>query len=300
MKSSWQEALVLEADRTIRSGTEAALAKAIQAGADLRIYTEFRHNEHADPSSDSAELVREVSEFSCTYLVERRWTAGIITLRQPVELPDRFGPRPSMSFFMYNQDGQQAIARPFLDGGPISNQPGASPVAPHPEMPKFHEQDSWDKGTNAPSSNFIYDFDVFRYFVRDDWQEVLSHDAHGKVQSGSIDMLSEAFTDGLEVKVGIEGLCADLDDDPTQAPVHEVFIRTGSGYYYTKEKLFVAGTHPLARVRPAIPMKYASRTWDFGWLITRTDGRVAQLLYDPYTLAAHRREERYSMRWFVR
>ena len=57
MKSSWQEALVLRADRTVSAGSEVALAKAIRGGADLRIYTEFRHNEHVDPSSDSAELI---------------------------------------------------------------------------------------------------------------------------------------------------------------------------------------------------------------------------------------------------
>ena len=136
--------------------------------------------------------------------------------------------------------------------------------------------------------------------VRDTWQEVLFHDADGKVQSGSIDELSEAFTEGLEVKVGIEGLCSDLDEEPAGAPAHEVFIQTGSGYYHTEQKLFVAGTHPVVRVRPAMPMKYGTRAWDFGWLIARTDGRVAQLLYDPYTLEPRRREERYPIRWFVR
>ena len=34
----------------------------------------------------------------------------------PVALPGGFGPRESMSRFLYNQDGHQAIARPLLDG----------------------------------------------------------------------------------------------------------------------------------------------------------------------------------------
>ena len=300
MKSPWQAALVLKSDRTVESGSDAALAKAIRKGADLRIYTEFLNNEHIDTDSDSDELIRECADFRCTYLVEDRWTAGIMTLRQPVELPDGFGPRASMSFFMYNQDGHQAIARPFLDGGEVTGKLGPAPVKPNSEMPKFHPLDSWDEGTNAPSNNFIYDFEMFRYLVRDDWQEILSHDAEGNARSGSVEALGDAFRDGLEVKVGISGLCNDLDEHPSKAPPHEVFIQTGSCYYYTEQKLFVAGAHPLVRVRPGIPMKYTSRGWDFGWLLPRTDGLVSQLLYDPYTFKSRRESRHHAVRWFVR
>ena len=114
--TKWVSVLELDSRREITGGSPGALCAAIRRGADLRIYTEFIHNEHIDPASDSAELIREVSEFRATYLVEDRWCAGIMTLRQPISLPDAFGPRASMSFFMYNQDGQQAIARPYLDG----------------------------------------------------------------------------------------------------------------------------------------------------------------------------------------
>ena len=81
---------------------------------------------------------------------------------------------------------------------------------------------------------------------------------------------------------------------------HEVFIQAGPGYYYSGQKLFIAGTHPLVRVRPAIPMRYVSRGWDFGWLMPRTDGRVAMLLYDPYTLQVRRETRQLAMRWFAR
>jgi hypothetical protein len=40
--------------------------------------------------------------------------------------------------------------------------------------------------------------------------------------------------------------------------------------------------------------------WDFGWLMPRTDGVVARLLCDPYTLVFQRGEGRYAIRWFVR
>jgi len=41
-----------------------------------------------------------------------------------------------MPFFLYNQNGQQAIARPFLDGVPPSGKPGPSPS----------ESQGWDFG----------------------------------------------------------------------------------------------------------------------------------------------------------
>lgn len=299
-ESSWNCVLELGTDRSIVSGSEDALCDAIRRGADLRIYTEFHHNEHIDVTSDNPELIREVADFRVTYLIDDRWTAGIMTLRQPISLPDGFGPRPSMSFFMYNQNGQQAIARPYLDGGPMAGTVGPAPLDDHSAMPKYHQHDGWDAGTNAPSSNFIYDFDWYRFCVRDDWGEVLAHGPDGRVVAGSIDTLVEAFSQGCEVKVAIGRLCADMADDPSQAVDHEVFIQIGSCYYYTERKLFIAATHPLVRVKPAIPLRYASKGWDFGWLMPRSDGFVAGLLYDPYTLRYHRSEGRYALRWFVR
>jgi len=300
--TKWVSVLELDSRREVTGGSSDALCAAIRRAADLRIYTEFIHNQHIDPTSASDELIREVSEFRATYLVEDRWCAGIMTLRQPISLPDEFGPRASMSFFMYNQDGQQAIARPYLDGGtPLADGAiGPTALDDWRAYPKYHQQDGWDAGTNAPSSNFIYDFEVFRYFVCDDWQEVLAHDAGGHVQSGSIDLLAAAFEVGAEIKVAIRNLSADLAAEPTRPVEHEIFIQVGPGYYYSDRKLFIAGTHPLVRVRPGIPMRYVSRGWDFGWLMPRTDGRVAMLLYDPYSLKVRRQADQFAMRWFAR
>ncbi len=299
-ENPWKSALELDASRQRVSGSEEALAAAIRRGADLRIRTEFKHNEHIDTGSDSAELIEEVAEFAGTYLIDDRWVAGIMTLRQPISLPDGFGSRPSMSFFLYNQDGRQAIARPYLDGGEVTAEPGPSELADHSSMPKFHQLDSWDQGTNAPSSNFIYDFDRFKYLVRDDWEEVLSHDAEGKVLSGSAEELGRQVADGKEVKVAVRGLCADLAGKDEPGIDHEVFVKTGSCYYYTEQRLFMAGTHPLVRVKPGVPLTYETRGWDFGWLMTRTDGHVARLLLNPYTLKFERSQGHYPIRWFVR
>lgn len=294
--NAWQMVLHLNRDRSVAVGSEEALRSAIRRGADLRIYTEFRHNEHIEPGSENAEIVREVSDFRVTYLVEDRWVAGIMNLRMPIVPPEGFGPRPSMSFFMYNENGRQAIARPYLDGRPPSGAPGPSAWDDHGNMPKYHQHDGWDADTNAPSSNFTYDFEVFRYYVRNEWREVYSHAADGLVTGGSLNDLVEAFSSGAEIKVAIRGLCRDLGGDLD----HELFIHTGPGYYSTERRIFCAGTQPVVRVKPGIPMRYESRGWDFGWLMPRTDGSVFRWLCDPYTLTFRKDAARHPLRWFVR
>lgn len=294
--SGWSCALELDQDRRIIGGSQEALGAAIRRGADLRIYTEFRHNEHIDTASADPEWVREVAEFRNTYLVEDCWVAGIMTLRQPIGLPDGFGPRPSMSFFLYNQDGGQAIARPHLDGPPAGGEPGPAPLDDHTAMPRYHQLDNWDARTNAPSSNFVYDFQVYRYLVRDDWEEVLACGADGRPLSGSVAALERAFSQGSEIKVGMRGLCADLGPGLD----HELFVQTHSCYYYTEQRLFIGATQPVVRVAPAMPLRYFSRGWDFGWVLARSDGQVASLLCDPYTLRFERRQQRCALRWFAR
>ncbi|HIG55640.1 MAG TPA: hypothetical protein EYQ18_17000 [Candidatus Handelsmanbacteria bacterium] len=290
--TAWTCALTLDAARQTIAGSEIALTDAIRRGADLRVYTEFHHNQHIDTASANDELVREVAEFAVTYLVDNRWTAGLMSQRQPVSLPDGFGPRPSMSFFLYNQDGHQAIGRPHLDG----EETVATSEEGSGGMHKYHLLESWDEATNAPSCNFIYDFETYKFYVDDTWQEVLHHDAEGQVRSGSIDALAAAFSNGAPVKVGISGLCDGLGSDLA----HEVFVETGSNYYYTDQQLFIAGSHPLIRVRPDIPMRYQSESWDFGWLVLRTDGKVIYRRCDPYSLAFDDRELQHPIRWFTR
>ena len=290
----------LDNRRAVISGSPDALCGAIRRGADLRILTDFVYNEHLDPHSGNAEVVREVSDFRVTYLVENRWAAGIMSQRMPICPPKGFAAQASMSFFMYNQDGQQAIARPYLDGTPVSGPLGPSPPDDHGDMPKYHELENWDAGTNAPSSNFVYDFSLYRYLVCDNWEEVLSHTAEGTVVSGSLEALYEAFAQGREIKVGIRGLCDDMVEPRGTAPDHTVFVHTGPGYYHPHQKLFCAGSQPVVRVRPGVPMRYASDGWDFGWLMPRTDGFVDRWLCSPYTLRFHKSPGRYAVRWFVR
>lgn len=297
--SPWQCALELDTQRQVVAGSTEALSAAIARGADLRIATAFRHNEHIDVTSDCPELIREVAEFGVTYRLGSGWVAGIMSLRQPIELPTGFGPRPSMSFFLYNQDATQAIARPYLDGKRPWAAPGpAAPDAPE-GMPRYHASESFDAGTNAPSTNFVYDFDLYRFHVRDDWREVLAHDAQGKVLRGSLDALTQASWAGAEVKVAVRGLASTLDPAAPEGD-EEVFVRTGAHYYYTDRRQFMLGSHPVIRVLPRQPMRYASGNWDFGWLMLRTDGHVVYRRCDPYTLAFSDLPARLAIRWFVR
>ena len=297
--TEWTCVLQLDSQRKRVSGSENALRDAIYAGADLRVGTEFLHNEHVDTGSECSEKVREVMDFRVTYLLERDWVAGVETLRMPIALPDGFGPRASMSFFIYNQDGHQAIARPHLDGQRSTGKPGPCSVNQHPDMPKYHELASWDSETNAPSSHFIYAFEYFRYFVYEGWEEVLSHDSEGAVESGSLDALVEAFSEGCEVKVAIDGLCVDLGSPDENVMEHEVFVHIGAGYYYTERKQFMASANPVVRTPPVIPLGYGTSCWDFGWVMPRSDGHLARWLCNPYTLLFEKSASRHPMRWFV-
>ena len=298
--NDWLCPLELDSERRVAAGSAAALADAVRRGADLRIYTEFTHNEHIDVTSDNPERIQEVAEFGITYLLRDAWTAGIMSLRQPIELPTGFGPRPSMSFFLYNQDGTQGIARPHLDAPPANGPRGRASDEPPPDMPKYHVTDTWDTETNAPSHNFVYNFDVFRYCVCDTWREVLAHDQTGRVRAGAFTDLIDAFASGCALKVGVEGLCAGLAEGGAQDETHQLFVQAGPGYHYTEQRLFMAGTHPVIRVAPAVPLRYSSGDWDFGWLMVRTDGHVVYRRCDPYSLKFEDITMRCALRWFVR
>jgi hypothetical protein len=294
---NWQDVLELNPNCERVSGSPEALRAAINRGADLRIYTGFRHNDHLDTSSSNSELVDEVSDFRTTYLVDDRWAGGFMTLRMPISPPVGFGPRASMSFFLYNENGQQAIARPYFDGQAPNGEPAQEETQGHPDMPRYHEISRFDDQTNAPSSNFCYSFERFRYFTNNIWQEVYAQEVDGTPRTGSLDALTEAFNRGCEVKVGVEGLCADLGGEGLP---HTVFVPCGPGYYHTETRLFCCGSQPLVRVAPNIPLRYESKNWDFGWLFLRTDGHVEYWRCDPYTLAFSKVTWKLAIRWFVR
>ncbi len=297
--------LELDMKRNIVSGSPEELRNAIARAADLRIYTEFKHNEHIDTSSYNTEMIREVSDFPATYLVEGRWACGIMTLRQPVTLPDRFGERASMSFFMYNEDGTQACARPYLDGAGYIETGDTPPEemfgggGEQKPMIHMHEIEELDDSPNSNIRSFVYDFYSYRFLADDGWTEVLSHDKDGKVISGSASLLDEASNAGCEIKIAIEGICDNMQGNEKKL-THELFIGTGPHYYYDKTGFMVVETRPFVRIVPNIPMEYKPGNWDFGWAIAKSDGHLAGLFYDPYTLKVKKTYSRHAMRWFIK
>jgi hypothetical protein len=302
MTTGWTAALTLASDRSVASGSAADLAAAIGRGADLRIYTEFLFEEHIAPGGDGDPahdgLIREVIDFRETLLLEGRHVAAVTTLRQPLQPPWGFnGTDPKMSYFLYQGDGHQGCANVLLGEVPSDVRPGARAELPPPsDMPKMSPEVVYDIGTAGPSRNFIYDMETYRYFVRDDWQELLAVDPAGCVERGSIDAIEAAQIAGRELKVGIRGLCAELGDGPAD----EVFSLLGSGFFHTRMRVYDALTHPLVRVAPAIPVEYRSGGWDVAWVHVRTDGEAVVRRLDPYTRRFDDHTARFGMRWFAR
>jgi hypothetical protein len=305
MGDGWRTALTLAPDRSVAEGSVADLAAAVGRGADLRIYTEFCFEEHitpggdGDPSHDG--LIREVIDFRETILLDGPTgphVGAVTTLRQPLHPPWGFnGTEPKMSYFLYQSDGRQACANVLLGDVPSDVRPGARAEIPTPpDMPKMSAEVVWDIGTAGPSRNFIYEMEVYRYFVRDEWSELLAVDPTGGVLRGSVDAIEEAQIAGREIKVGIRGLCAELRDGPD----HEVFSLAGSGFFHTRMRVYDTLTHPLVRVAPAVPLEYRSSGWDVAWVHVRTDGAAVVRRLDPYTRTFSDHEARFALRFFAR
>lgn len=308
--SPWQLALELAADRSVTNGNASALAAAVRRGADLRIYTEFFHEEHIAPFSLTGAnhpahdgLIREVIDFRQTILVDDHHVAGITLYRQPLEPTQGFnGLQPKMAFFMYNMTGHQSCADCILEDRPFAGMPGTRQIVPaSQQMVKMSETEVFDADTSGASRNFIYDMEVYRFFVRDDWEQVLAHDAHGRVTQGSFEAIEEAQLGGRELKVGIAGLCDDLRAGHNGAPrSQEIFSLLGSSFLHTGHGYYEALTHPIVRVVPNVPMKYASHNWDVCWAFVRTDGHAVLRTLNPYTRRFADRATRLACRWFVR
>lgn len=304
--TAWTCAVELDPKRRVTAGSYESLCAAIARGADLRVYTEFIHEEHIAPGGSaeaqkSKGLIREVIDFRETMLVAGRHAAGVTLYRQPLEPTTGFnGATPKTSFFLYNMDGHQACANLLLDAVARTAPPGKRTTSPTPaDMPKMSPEEQFDLETHGPSRNFVYDMEVYRYFVRDEWTEVFAHDADGRALRGDFDALERAQLAGREWKLSIRGLCDDLvrGGEPME---HEIFSHCGSSFLHTGRRFHELLTHPIVRVAPSIPVKYASGNWDVVWVSIRTDGVATIRSLNPYTRQFSDRRTRLACRWFVR
>jgi len=300
--TAWQCLLELTPDRTPVSGDRHKLRDAIAHGADLRVFTEWLFEEHIAPDlsrpmrDEEAGLIQEVIDFRQTIVVDSDNAVGITNLRQAILPLIGFNPNgsPRMSFFMYDLDGRQACANVLLDDTPLSAEPGATRIIPaRAEMPKMSEVEQHDAGTSGPSVNFIYDFERYRYFVRSDWQQLLHHDASGQIIDGSFDELHAAHRSGCELKVAIRNLAGgELE--------HEVISLVGTSWVHTARGELEGLTHPLVRLIPGRPIKYASGNWDVAWVFMSTNGDAKLRVLDPYTRQFRDETGKFACRWFVR
>lgn len=288
----WGCELELDKDRQVGAGDPARLARSVAGGADLRVVTSFRHNEHVEIGSEDDQVVNEVSDFPVTYLVDEHWVAGAMTLRQPVFLREDFGP-PSMSFFLYNQDGTQAVARPYLTSRRAEETFTAGQDVGGDRLLRLGE---FDLGTNAPSSSFVYRFDHYRFVTRRRWREVASTSADGQVLSGCIDELGSAVRSGQGIKVAVSNFSPSPESDVSS---FQTMVRLTSSYSYTRDRRLIGLTMPLVRVRPSMPMGYSSGGWDFGWALVSTNGLVNYRRCDPQTLRFTDTRSHHSIRWFT-
>jgi hypothetical protein len=168
-------------------------------------------------------------------------------------------------------------------------------------MAKMSAEEAFDLGTLGPSRNFVYDMEVYRFIVRDDWEELLAHDAEGTVVRGSIDAVEAAQIEGRELKVAIRGLAAEVATSVGLPAVnHEIVSNLGSGFFHVGPRLYNALTHPIVRVAPAVPLRYRSQGWDLVWVHLRTDGRATVRRLDPWTQAWTDTPARFAARWFAR
>ena len=69
---AWRVAVELDERQQLVSGTAADLRDAIRNGADLRIYSEFYHDEHIDPESSRHELIQESMDMRASVRSEHR------------------------------------------------------------------------------------------------------------------------------------------------------------------------------------------------------------------------------------
>ena len=289
----YETVLELDSSRQVVSGSAEKLNRAIASGADIRVRTDFIHNEHIDPDSADNQRVAETSSFPQTVLIDKVWSAFFMTLRQPIALRDGFGEPNSLSLFLYNQDGQQAMARLVMDHtGPDTALWDGDDL-----YPKTHTISVQDAGTSGISKNFIYDFDRFMFFANNGYEELYAHTADGIALNGTVAELEKAYGSGRPIKIAVRGLSRVLWGDSGHED--ELFLHGSSAYDYTGDPLMICNSFPFVSVPAAIPLVYQPQSYRYCWLLARSDGHVAIRSYNPFTDQWTTRHAHLPVRWFA-
>lgn len=287
-------AMTLNPKREIVQGSVEKLNGLIAAGADLKVSTGFTFNEHIDINAKDDQTVIETSTFAQTVIIDNHWSAAFMTLRQPVELPHGFGHANSLSLFLYNQNGLQAMAKLILDG--------------QVEKALNHDTDDFgyvknhlismsDQGTLGVSRNFIYDFDFMAFSLDDTYKELYANSKEGLCVGGSIDVMAEAYAKGRGIKLAVSDLSEALWGKSSHSDEH--FLPCASSYYLTREKVMITNSLPFISVPADIPLTYKTRSYKYCWLVARSDGRVEIRSYSPFENKWLTQAMRTKLRWFA-
>ena len=140
----------------------------------------------------------------------------------------------------------------------------------------------------------------YHWWVRDDWEEVCSHDEDGNPSRGSWQEVRSAANEGCELKVGIRNLWSHLTPSGEDPVEHEVFVACGTQFAHVEGGFFGALTTPTFLVRPGTPLQFRDETIETGWLLVRSDGRVRRQTLNVSTFRWEQTWSRYAMRWFAR
>ena len=211
---------------------------------------------------------------------------------------------PKMSFFMYT-DGRRAGAANLVFGAPPetgrpARASGRWSLHP-PTCPRSGTQEFFDLGTSGPSRNFVYDMEAYRFFVRDEWEEILAHDAAGTVTGRLVrgpgggpgrrprDQGRDSRP-GRRARIAGHVAGAARNVHPRRVWLHP--CSSGS----------LRDTDPPAGpdCRRTFPIRYGSGNWDVAWIFLRTDGQATVRRLDPWTRVWEDRPTRFACRWFAR
>jgi hypothetical protein len=274
----WSELCRISGNFSPVSGKVEDVAEAVRHGADLRRFSTY------DP--DSTGLVEETMTLQTTWVFDNDHVGGLATLRQPVYCALDFAEGPSLACWIFNVAAPSGMAMVPLDGQPVKDATGKwAKVENHP----------FTKGDDTQWLSKEY-----RWWARDNWQEIYAHDEQGESLRGVWQDVREAANTGRVLKVGIRNLWAHLSPDAESAPDHEVFIECGVQFAHVDAGFFGALTIPTFLVKPRIPLQFSKESFTPGWVLVRTDGRVCRQTLDPATMRWQRDWTRHAIRWFAR
>jgi hypothetical protein len=232
-----------------------------------------------------AGLVEETGTLQTSWVFDDKHVGGLQTLRHPLDCGLGIRTRPSMSLWVFNVAARQRSAFVPLDGTPAKNATG-----------------QWVHVDNTPYDRSAENLvpTRYRWWARDDWEEVCAHDETGKASLGGWEELRKAVDGGRRVKVGIRYLWSYLTPEGEDAPTHEVFVECTSEFSHLDQGFFGALTQPTFLLRPCVPLSFTGESFASGWLVVRTDGQVQRQILNPTTMQWEQSWTRHSLRWFVR